>query len=153
MKQIIIVTLRGRRLLELYQHSPAYLHKGFSGLLAHKSLILSQPIETAFRPDMVQNFSGTGIQIIIPDAASQQADNVHNEPQTAYPRPKSLVALNPVVASLLPLCAVKTSLSQTVKLEFTPDEQFWGRKELNISIGWGGGQIDVKACKIRLKVV
>ena len=76
------------------------------GSPTHKSRTLSQPIEIAFNPDKVQIFPGKGIQTTIPKAVSQQAETVHNVPHNGSPRPKSFVALKPVVASLLPLWVV-----------------------------------------------
>jgi hypothetical protein len=64
----------------------------------------------AFKPDIVQIFPGKSIQIITPDAVSQHANTVHKEPQIRSLRPKSLVALKSLVASLLLLCAVKAPL-------------------------------------------
>ena len=80
-----------------------YLQSGLPGSPAHKSRTRSQPIEIAFNPDKVQILPGNGIQTMIPDTVSQHAETVHNVPHTGSPRPKSFVALKPVVATLLPL--------------------------------------------------
>ena len=83
-----------------------YLHSGLLGSAAHKSRTLSQPIEIAFNPDKVQIFPEKDIQTITPEAVSQQAETVHNVPQTGSPRPKSFVALKPIVAILLSLRSI-----------------------------------------------
>lgn len=85
------------------QPKAIYLQSRLLGSAAHKSRTLSQQIEIAFNPDKVQIFLGKGIQTTIPEAVSQQAETVHNVPQTGSPRPKSFVALKPVVASRLSL--------------------------------------------------
>lgn len=70
------------------QPKAIYLQSGLLGSAEHKSRTLSQPIEITFNPDKVQIFPGKGIQTIIPEAVSQQAETVHNVPQTGSPRPK-----------------------------------------------------------------
>ena len=62
------------------------------------SRIVSQPIDTAFNPDIVQIFPGNGTQTMKPETTSQKLETAHNDPQTGSPLLKSIADLKPLLA-------------------------------------------------------